>query len=269
MTIPVVDPGPKLPVLIKSAARVMQIFDFFDDIKRPVKVIEVAQRLDLPQSSTSMLLKCLTELGYVEHDLSTRTFLPSPRIALLGTWLDKGPIRDGSLVRLMEELSEKTGETVILAVRSGMFAHYIRVIQSRRSVRFHVPHGSRRLAVWSAAGTALLVRESDENIRALCRRTNSEALKEEQTISPKRVLAHVNEVRSNGYFFSKGLVTPGTGSIAVPLPSGIDRKARPFAIAISGMLEDIESRERTLARMIQDAVSGNLTAMALEMSLES
>lgn len=264
-----VDPGPPMPVTIKSAARVMQIFDFFDDVKRPAKVLEIAQRLSLPQSSTSMLLKCLTELGYLEHDIAARTFVPSPRIALLGSWLDEGPIQDGSIKRLMEEISQKTGQTVILAVRNSLFVHYIRVLQSPRSDRLHVPHAARRLAVWSATGWALLAHESDEMIRALCRRTNSEITDMKPAISAQHVIAHINQVRRTGYFFSKGLVTPGAGAIAMPLPQGIDRRGRPFAIAVSGVLEELTRCERTITRTIREAKSSHLGATTFEMGLEA
>ena len=42
-------------------------------------------------------------------------------------------------------------------------------------MRFHVPQGSRRLAVWSATGFTLLAGSDDRDIRAFCARTNAEA----------------------------------------------------------------------------------------------
>lgn len=199
--VPVVNPGPSMPALVKSAARVLQIFDFFDEVQREAKVHEIAQRLKFPQSSTSVLLKCLVQLGYLDYEPESRTFLPSPRVALLGTWIEDGPVRDGGLVRMMEHLSEKTGETVILAARNGIYAHYIRVIQTRASTRFFVPQGSRRLAVWSATGFALLGQESDELVQALCLRTNAEAPQGQRIIQLREARANIQQLRRTGYFF--------------------------------------------------------------------
>lgn len=252
---PIVDPGTPASALVKSAGRVLQVLEFFDEVQREARVQEIAERLAFPQSSTSVLLKCLVQLGYLDYDGSTRSFLPSPRVALLGTWLDKGPVRNGSLIRMMEELSEKTGEIVILAARNGIYSHYIHVLQARTSMRFHVPNASRRLVVWSATGFALLVREKDEVVRGLCLRTNAEAPKDHPTIDLKKVRANVQKTRESGYFFSKGLVTPGTGSIAMPLPQGIDRRDRPLAVAISGLLNDFVRREKQIVGLMKEAIT--------------
>lgn len=253
--LPIVDPGTPASALVKSAGRVLQVLEFFDEVQREARVQEIAERLSFPQSSTSVLLKCLVQLGYLDYDAASRSFLPSPRVALLGTWLDKGPVRNGSLIRMMEELSEKTGEIVILAARNGIYSQYIHVLQARTSMRFLVPNASRRLVVWSATGFALLVRESDELIRGLCMRTNAEAPEGQEMVDLKKVRAKIQKTRESGYFFSKGLVTPGAGSIAVPLPSGIDRRDRPLAVAISGLLGDFVRREKQIVGLMKEAVS--------------
>ena len=253
--------GPSL-AFVKSAGRVLQILELFDALQREARVSEIAERLGFPQSSTSMLLKSLAQLGYLDYDAGSRTFLPSPRVALLGAWLDTGPVRDGSLVRMLEHLSERTGDTVILAARNAIFSQYVHVLQARSAMRFHVPPGTRRLVVWSATGTALLADSSDAEIGPLVRRTNAEASPEQAPIPLPAVLANLARVRQQGYFFSRGLVTPGAGSIAVPLPKRIDKRGRPLAVAISGLLADVEGREREIVAIIQDAIARFLVPAA-------
>jgi DNA-binding IclR family transcriptional regulator len=248
------DPAPPTAGLVKSANRVLRILEFFDEVQREARVAEIAERLSFPQSSTSVLLQSLTALGYLEHDRVSRTYLPSPRVTLLGMWLDKGPLRNGSLIRMMEELSQETGETIILAARNGIYSQYIHVIQARSEMRFHVPQGSRRLAVWSGTGFALLAGASDRDIRALVTRTNAEAPKERSVIDHRVVLRHVGEVREKGVFFSRGLVTPGAGSMAMPLPRGIETRDRPLALAVSGLLDRFIHREAELVALMRDVV---------------
>ena len=98
--------GPPATGSVKSAGRVLRILEFFDEIQRDARVAEIAERLSFPQSSTSILLNCLVDLGYMDYLPESRTFLPSPRVTLLGTWLDKGPVRNGSLIRMLEEISQ-------------------------------------------------------------------------------------------------------------------------------------------------------------------
>ncbi|MHC2106635.1 IclR family transcriptional regulator [Methylobacterium sp. CM6246] len=252
--------GPSL-AFVKSAGRVLQILELFDVLQREARVSEIAERLGFPQSSTSMLLKSLAQLGYLDYDADNRSFLPSPRVALLGAWLDKGPVRDGSLVRMLEHLSECTGGTVILAARNTIYSQYVHVLQAQTAMRFHVPPGTRRLVVWSATGTALLAGIPDAEIGPLVRRTNAEAPPEQPPIQVAAVLANVARLRQDGHFFSHGLVTSGAGSIAVPLPNRIDRKGRPLAVAVSGLLEEFERREAQIVAMIHDAIARFLVHM--------
>ncbi len=122
-------------------------------------------------------------------------------------------------------------------------------------MRFHVPPGTRRLVVWSATGTALLADSPEAEIGPLVRRTNAEAPPEQPPIALAAVLANLARLRRNGHFFSRGLVTPGAGSIAVPLPRRIDGKGRPLAVAVSGLLDAFARREGEIAAMIHDAVA--------------
>jgi DNA-binding IclR family transcriptional regulator len=246
--------GPPATGSVKSAGRVLRILEFFDEIQREARVAEIAERLSFPQSSTSILLNCLVDLGYMDYLPESRSFLPSPRVTLLGTWLDKGPVRNGSLIRMLEEISQKTGDTIIIAARNGIFSQYIHVLQARSAMRFHVPQGSRRLAVWSATGFALLKGCSEKEVRALCTRTNAEAASWQPRVDINQVLENVRQTRRAGYFFSTGLVTPGAGSIAVPLPDSIDGRNRALTVAVSGILDDIGRREHEIVALLNDVV---------------
>jgi DNA-binding IclR family transcriptional regulator len=154
----------------------------------------------------------------------------------------------------MEELSHRTGDTVILAAKNGIYSQFIHVVQARTNMRFAVPPGSRRLVVWSATGFALLSLGTDDEALALCRRTNAEALGNRELIDARKMLSNVRRTRNDGYFFSKGLVTPGAGSIAVPLPHGVDVRERPLTIALSGPLNDFMRREQEIVALLNDAV---------------
>jgi DNA-binding IclR family transcriptional regulator len=239
---------------VKSAARVLQVFELFDEIQRDARVAEIAERLAFPQSSTSILLRSLVDLGYMDYLPESRSFLPSPRVTLLGTWLDKGPVRNGSLIRMLEEISLATGNTVIIAARNGIYSQYVHVLQARTAIRFHVSTGARRLVVWSATGFALLIGATEAEVRALCARTNAESIPGQPRVDVSRVLENLAQTRTAGYFFSRELVTPGSGSIAVPLPDGIDGHNRALTVAVSGILDDIARREHEIVALLNDVI---------------
>jgi DNA-binding IclR family transcriptional regulator len=114
--------------------------------------------------------------------------------------------------------------------------------------------------VWSATGFALLTKCADNEIRGLCTRTNAEAPSGQPRVEINQVLENVRQTRRDGYFFSTGLVTPGAGSIAVPLPDGIDGRDRALAVAVSGILGEIAQREKDIVGLLHDVAKRYLTS---------
>jgi len=251
----VIDATPSAGVGVKSAVRVMQVFEFFDQLQRDARVSEVVEFLGFPQSSTSALLKSLVQTGYLEYLPATRTYIPTPRVALLGSWIGGSPIRDGSIGRMMDELSAETGEAIVLACSSGIYAKYIHVVEATRLIRMHVPIGSQRFLAWSAMGVALISHMSDDAIRLLVRRTNAEAPSRQKAIDVNQTLAYVEQFRKRGYFFSRGLVTPGAGMICVRLPPNSTSPDRPLALGIGALVDTIEKQEARFVRLMRNAIA--------------
>ena len=81
--------------VVKSAARVIQIFEFFDTVRRECPVAEVADHYGWPHSSTSVLMRSLVTLGYLHYDSRRRTYLPSMRVAPLGDWVHSAMLVGG------------------------------------------------------------------------------------------------------------------------------------------------------------------------------
>ncbi|MEC9433388.1 MAG: helix-turn-helix domain-containing protein [Pseudomonadota bacterium] len=252
------DPVPRSPGAVKSAGRVLQVLEFFEDVRRPARATEISEALEMPQSSTSILMRSLRDLGYLDYDHGTRTFLPSPRVSLLGAWLDGGPIRDGRLTRMMERLTEQTDKTSFVAARNGIFAQYIYTVPSSSTLRFHLTIGARRLLVWSAAGFMLMTGMEDAEIRALTRRTAAEI--PDFRHRADEVLANVEIARERGHYLSRGLVTPSAGAIAIRLPEGIDAAGRPLALAFGGLQDQLEQQEEALVAAMRAMVRDYLKA---------
>ncbi len=242
------------PSSVKSAARVLQIFELFDAVRGPLKVGEIAAKLDYPQSSTSVLLRSLVGLGYLSTNPVARTFAPTPRIGLLGSWCTQDPQGSGSVHRLMAELGRATGQTIILAGRNGIYAQYFHVVQATRPLRLHVPIGALRMLAWSTAGFVMLQNTPEEEIRALVRRSNVEAGPTQQRIVASDVLARIEQARQAGYGFSRALVTPGTGMICVRLPPQ-GTGGHPAAICVSGWVDTMEKEERQVVGLIHAAIA--------------
>jgi DNA-binding IclR family transcriptional regulator len=249
----VVDAAAKTTALVKSAARVLEILEYFDDVKHEARVSDITEHFGYPQSSISYLLKSLTQMGYLEFNPSARTYMPTTRVALLGSWIWEPAISDGTLLRLMKNISAATGQTVVLGARNGIYAQYIHVIETNNGFPMHVPIGTCRLLVWSAAGFALLSNESEQTIRLLVLRTNAEVCNLPHKIRLRQVLANVGTVRSQGYFLSDGLVTPGGAHVSMPLPIEATL-GRSLVIGVSGRSDLIRRTEARIVQTMRSAV---------------
>ena len=72
---------------IKSAVRVLEVLDFFRQHREPVSLKGIAEQLNYPASSATVLLKNLTAMGYLSYDRAARTYFPTLKVAALGDWI--------------------------------------------------------------------------------------------------------------------------------------------------------------------------------------
>jgi DNA-binding IclR family transcriptional regulator len=250
------EPLPVAQKTVKSAARVLEILEYFDDVQQPATVMEVADTLAYPQSSTSALLRSLVSLGYLEYDRYKRTYVTSHRVALLGSWVNSDFVSEGSVISVMKELSEMTGDTIVLAMRNGLYVQYIHVIQATSAARLHVTLGTTRQLAASGTGYAMLSTMSDQEIRRVVMRINAEADEGKPSIKLADVMVQVEHARDKGYVFSCDMVTRGGGMIAAPLPG--PQGSQPLVIGIGGISEVMRTREAELAGKLLGCIGARL-----------
>jgi DNA-binding IclR family transcriptional regulator len=250
------EPLPVAQKTVKSASRVLEILEYFDDVQQPATVMEVADTLGYPQSSTSALLRSLVALGYLDYDRYKRTYVTSHRVALLGSWVNSDFISEGSVISLMKELSELTGDTIILAMRNGLYVQYIHMIQATSAARLHVTLGTTRPLAASGTGFAMLSTMTDHEIRRIVMRINADAEDGKPLVKLAEVMEHVAHTRTKGYAFSCDIVTRGGGVIAAPLPGPLGAPA--LVIGIGGITEVMRGRETELAAMLTGCIGARL-----------
>ncbi len=237
---------------VKSAGRVLEILEYFDDLQRQSTVMEIADALGYPQSSTSALLRSLVSLGYLNYDAFARTYITSSRVALLGSWVNSDFFAEGTIISMMKELNERTGDTVVLAVRNGLHIQYIHVIQATSPARLHMTLGTVRPIAASGAGFAFLSTMTDNEITRLIMRINAEAEEGQELIKVRDLLEEIAVIRRKGYAFTCDMVTRGGGIIAAPLPriSGQQR----MVVGIGGISEVMRGREEELSTVLIEQV---------------
>ncbi|SED92793.1 transcriptional regulator, IclR family [Rhizobiales bacterium GAS191] len=222
---------------VKSARRVLRIFEYFEEIQRPAPMTEIARRLNYPTSSAAALLKCLVGLGYLHYDREARTYIPHMRISLLGGWVHDRMFPEGSLARLTRDLNQATSLTVFVVMRNGLYAQYVQVLQGKTSIRYYLEPGGFRLLPFSTPGRVLLSLMSDGEAQRIVRRITAERSSPTRCASFAELAPALETIRRQGFAYTRNLGTPGLATLAMRLtPIG---REPALAIGAAGSCEHV------------------------------
>src|SRR5690625_870196 len=150
--------------MVKSAVRVLDIFEVFEAERRALTISELVKLLAIPQSSMSTLIRSLVAKGFVEYDGETRRYRPSVRLAFLGNWVLGSTDTIARIHALAQALHDETGETVLIGAENGLSLQYLSVVMSPATLSFELQPGERRPLHRSGLGVMLMTRKKDVEI---------------------------------------------------------------------------------------------------------
>jgi DNA-binding IclR family transcriptional regulator len=235
--------------VIKSAGRSLEVLELFRDVKKPLRLTDIAEALSLPQSSASMLLRSLIKMGYLIR--IERSYAPSMRITLLGSWLNDSMFVGGNLMNLIEELSRVTGDTVILATRNGLYVEVLSVVQGAMDTLHHTRPGDARPLTRALMGHMILSTMNRQEVESLVLRINAEQKRPERRVKFPPLVPVLDRIRQDGYGYAEGTI-PNAANIAVLLPPG------PFGdqlvVGNAGTIARIKPRRDEVLSLVNETV---------------
>lgn len=225
---------------IKSAERTLALLELFSKVQEPLTVGQVSRELAIPQPSASMLVRNLTHLGYLDHDRTLRTYSPSIRVALLGSWIDRRFGQAHSLQQRLDILQRKVKVTAYIAIQNGPTAQYVMSQEPQTPDRLNINSGQYRSLTCSAPGRALLALKPDSEIANWVRRCNAEAAEDRFKVKLRDFMKLIENVRRKGYAETDGDQTPGLGAFAMAFPSPVGDT--PLAVGAGGPMRIVSKR---------------------------
>lgn len=216
----------RVPEVVKSAVRVLEILDFFDRSQRAASVGQVSAGLGFPQSSTSALLRSLVKVGYLKYDAGDRTFVPTARVTMLGGWRSGSFFSDGPILAIARALAERTGYAVAVARRNSRQVQWLHTIGSS-TMDAEMIHDRPAHLLRSAVGLCLLAQTDERDIRGIVHRLNSETDDLTAIMRHADVFKQVETVRRDGYCAQ---ADDGLGAISMTVPVALCDE--PIAIVI-------------------------------------
>ncbi|MBD0417341.1 IclR family transcriptional regulator [Oryzicola mucosus] len=238
--------------VVKSVARTLEVLELFDEVRRPMKVMTVAAALGYPRTSTLAILQSLVSLGYVKVDSLRRTYIPTDRVSLLGCWMSPTLFAEARLPRLLQAITKRSGQMVVLGARNGDYAQYIQVLDPRNSAGCRIRLGAKQPLASSGVGTALLSAYDDNDVRRLFHRINAYRTVDAEPIQVGDLLLSLADIRRKRYFVSIDQVVTGASLIAMLMPTACTD--RPLVVGIGVPTGTIREREDELVRVMNEEI---------------
>lgn len=233
---------------IKSAHRVLEILEYFDQDRRYATVMDMSRTLNYPQSSTSELLRCLTRLGYLHYNRFRRTYSPTARVALLGAWVKPSLFRGGPVLSAIDEIAQATNETVLLSTTTNYVVQHLHVLHGNAEGALDAHGGDTRPVLHSPQGRLLLSSYRNEHIRSAVHRLNADEPDAARHVKIPDVVNELTALREKGWIIAHE--EDGSGCVAVLLPHR--RHMDRLAVSVQARSEVIEERgEEILALLLR------------------
>ena len=238
--------------VVKSAGRALHILEYFDSVQREACVSEISRALKWPQSSTSVLLKSLVSLGYLQNDRYRRTYYPTRRVCLLGNWVDPSLVRQGKLLMQAEDLARRTQKTVTIATMNGLQVQHIYLNRSQDDLATSGPThvGMHYSLARTALGKALLAGHHDKYVSQIIWRINAERPDHEPLINIPDLLAELQLGRKRGTFTGHG-----SDSSQFGIATLLDRKQQQLSIGLEQCEPISEADEANYSELLRTIAS--------------
>jgi DNA-binding IclR family transcriptional regulator len=241
---------------VKSAARTLEILEFFSERRAPARLSEISETLGYPVSSVTALLRTLVAMGYMDFDARTHRYHPAPRLSRLTAWMDAGGFEQTVLLDAVHKLRDRVQEPVVVAAPDGLHMEYFISLHRYEGTNTHIKTGARRLMIQNGIGWLLLSRAPVAEARLIYGRTIAKGLFDPALFSEAEYLSLLTEYREKrvSVLHAKDLFEPTAHwnasmiSILIPLPDG---HHRPLGVGVHGPTHRIiEKRE-----MIKDQLA--------------
>ena len=236
---------------VKSALRAIEVLELFMRTRQPRTMSEIGLALGYPPSSTTVLLKTLVGLGYLNFDRRRRVYFPTPKVTSLGDWIPRTLFGSSRVLEAMNDVHAATGEAVAIGTTNDVHLQYVKIMQSIHPLRFHVDEGTLRPLTQSALGWLLMSMMPDEKVDNIVRRANIATSNAVDRVKLPEMMKRIRDIRGKGYCSAENIPILGGATICVLLPTMIQNQ--PVALGLGGAAERIKQNFKRYLAVLQQA----------------
>jgi len=230
---------------VEALAKGLRILSLFDEQRPAWRVSDLAAAAGLPMPTVYRVVMTLTSEGYLDH-LPNGDYRPGVRTLTLGTAALRSLDLVGIATPKLQDLGQRTGETVNLAVLSGDRVLYLIRLRNSDLVTANIQVGSTLPAVYTSIGKLLLAYLDEADLDARVTDASFSASHGPNArVSLAELRGELSTIRDQGWSMQDEELAYGLRSVAGPITGSGGR-------VIAGVNLAVQARDWSTQRIIRE-----------------
>lgn len=199
---------------VKSADRVLDLFEYLARSGRAVSHTEIADALEIPKSSLTQLLKNLLARGYVESTPNGRGYRLGDKLLNLSKLVGRARDLVSEAQAFLIDLTRETGESSALNQLNGDAAEVVATVLGPHRLVTHMRLGDLAPLYATSGGKAILAHMPETFVGEYLARVKLEPATAATVTSADDLARELSNIRKTGFAYSHEEWTPGIVGVA-------------------------------------------------------
>jgi IclR family transcriptional regulator, KDG regulon repressor len=219
-----------------SVQRSFAILEFLNASRRGWNISELSRKLDIPKSSTHVLINILSGLGYIQQAQLSNRFQLSPKLYGLGRRaLHATPLSEIMLPHL-HWLVQQTSLTAHAGILEKHHVVFIQKVDGQGMVKFDTYIGKCSPLHCTSLGKALLSSQTPEMLQSMLSKYTFDRFTRKTMVSLPAFMSELERVREQGYAVDNEEEELGVRCVASPI---VVDGAAVGAVSVTGTVTQI------------------------------
>ncbi len=178
---------------------------------------DLSERLMMDKATVHRLINTIKDAGYVNQNLDNKKYSNSLKLLAMGNRvMEKTGVKHISRP-FVEELAEKTGETINLGIRVGNKIIYVDKLESSSTIKVGLGIGTSVPSYCSGLGKAILAYTADRELQDILDGISFEQYTERSITEKTMIMKEFEIIRERGYSVDDEEYVIGLICIAAPI----------------------------------------------------
>lgn len=245
--------------MISAVSHAVNILRLLSRNAQGLTANDLIQRLRMEKSVASRVLATLEADGLVTRSSESRYTLSLGFLSLTIGYLEKVELSTLCLSKL-NELAQRTGETVMLAVVEGHTMVYVAKAEGGDDVRVVPPVGDAVVLHASSVGKAWLASLNEEQALQIAIKAGLRAVTPQTITTVDGLRAELRKVRERGYATVRDELISGASSVGVAVHDDLLNKVTGALVLVAPSYRLPEEKFAGIATILSEAAADFIPA---------